>query len=651
MKLKSVRIQNYRSIRDSNEFDVNDITCLVGKNEAGKTAILRALYCLNPIIPEDGKYDLDIDYPRSIVEDYRYDIDNGKIDPALVVQANFILEESDLEELKGDWSNNIVTNLEFKLSKGYDNQLQYYFDIDEHAFVDAFLKKLQLSDEILKTIEGVNSFSLLAEKLSKFSNVDEIINHITEITSSGLLNYLFVNYFEKRVPVFLYFDEYYQMAGSVNIQKLLERKNDKQLLDSDHPILGLIELARIDLEKISTAQNTEVLISKLEGASNHLTSKVLEYWSQNKYIELKFDIRNGLPHDPLEMRNGLNILGRVWNTKHKVSIPIGTRSKGFIWFFSFLAWFSTQKWEDKSIILLLDEPALYLHAKAQEDMLRFMERELKPEHQVIYTTHSPFMVDSKRFDRARIVEDKSMESDKKLPIELEGTKVITDVLESDSDSIFPLQAALGYEIYQTLFVSPNCLVVEGISDLLYLQTMSEVLSKLGRTHLDLKWTITPVGGSDKVPTFIALLGSQNDLNVATLLDIQRSDKQKIENLYKKKLLQKKQVLTYGDFTDLKDADVEDMFDEDFYLSVINKEYKSELPTAISISDLSEHEPKILTRLEKYFEKFPLKNGTSFSHYRPARCFAENISEFEKSVSEKTLNQFEKAFISLNKLLK
>ena len=94
---------------------------------------------------------------------------------------------------------------------------------------------------------------------------------------------------------------------------------------------------------------------------------------------------------------------------------LGTRSRGFVWFFSFLAWLSQQQRKGIPLILLLDEPGLVLHASAQGDLLRYIEAELKPHHQVIYTTHSPFMVDPKNFDRVRIVRDRSMEADSQLP--------------------------------------------------------------------------------------------------------------------------------------------------------------------------------------------------------------------------------------------
>ena len=120
------------------------------------------------------------------------------------------------------------------------------------------------------------------------------------------------------------------------------------------------------------------------------------------------------------------------------------------------------------------------------------------------------------------------------------------------------------EKMQVSFDNPNILVVEGVSDLLYLQTISALLDSQHREKLSSQWTITPVGGADKVPTFVALLGAQKRLKIATLIDFQKKDQQTIENLYKKKLLEKKNVFTFADFTRSSEADIEDMFGIDFY---------------------------------------------------------------------------------------
>lgn len=442
------------------------------------------------------------------------------------------------------------------------------------------------------------------------------------------------------------------MEGQVNIQELKARQATK-LLDSDRPMLGLIDLARLNLDQLVAPQNTQALINKLEGASNYLSKQIFKYWSQNQHISVKFDIRPGLPGDPERMREGTNLWGFVYDSAQQVTIRLGTRSRGFIWFFSFLAWFSQQRKNNRPLILLLDEPGLFLHASAQGDLLRYIEEELKPHHQVVYTTHSPFMIDAHHFERVRIIRNKSMEvreGDQGLPPDQIGTKVLADVLEADEGSLFPLQGALAYDITQTLFVGPNTVIVEGVSDMFYVSAVTALLERSGRTGLSSKWTLSPVGGADKVSTFVALFRSQKGLNLATLIDVQKKDEQKIENLYKQKLLQKRQVLTFADFTGTSEADIEDMFDVPFYLKLVNAEYKTGLTKPIVEADLPPH-PRVLVRLEKYFEATPLKTGVHFNHYRPARYFSEHADDLAAEISGQSLQRFEDAFKALNALLK
>jgi hypothetical protein len=415
-------------------------------------------------------------------------------------------------------------------------------------------------------------------------------------------------------------------------------------------LLGLINLARIKLDDLLNVKRTLELTNTLEGAGNHLTRQILKYWSQNKHLQMKFDVREAKPEDPEHMRAGVNIWGKVYDSVHWATTELGSRSRGFVWFFSFLAWYEDVKRSGQNVVLLLDEPGLSLHGKAQADLLRYIEGELKPHHQVIYTTHSPFMVDPSHFDRVRIVQDAGIDADSVLPPEKDGTKVLTDIFDASEDSLFPLQGALGYEIHQTLFVGPNSLVVEGPADLFFLRGMSSILEREDRTGLSEKWTITPVGGSGKVPTFVALLAPQKGLNIATLLDIQSGDRQIVENLYKKKLLEKKRVLTYADFTGTAEADVEDMFERDFYLQLVNAEFDKQLQRPLTIGDINKHSPRVLPAIEAAFKSMPLKAG-EFGHFRPARYFSERLETLKSKVDEATKARFEAAFARLNALLK
>lgn len=685
MRLATVRITEFKSIKDSGTFQVGDVTCLVGRNESGKTALLQALYRLNPVIEGQGRFDVTEDYPRAEEEEYQQAIERKQKTPATVVDARFTLETAELNAIEAELGPRALTEPTLALLKGYGNSLGPYLWVDEGEICRFLVSKAGIADELAKeklswtTLKEMaaglearsqrqagavsaaqTAANALADPDDKAKGLAEALTlqeptaaktlreKLAGILKSGVISHIYTTHLKPNVPKFLYFDEYYQMVGQLNIEQLKQRQANNKLLDSDRPMLGLIELARLNLDQLLATDRTEALLNKLEGTSNHLSRQVLKYWSQNRHLSVRFDVRPAKPNDPEDMKSGTNLWGLVYDSAHMATTRLGTRSKGFVWFFSFLAWFSQQKKTGQKLILLLDEPGLALHGTAQSDLLRYVEAELKPHHQVIYTTHSPFMVDPTHFDRVRIVEDKSAEMEEVEVGKIPGTKIYTDVLEVSQGSLFPLQGALGYDLSQTLFVGRNSLIVEGVSDLLYLQTVSALLESQGRVALDGEWTITPVGGADKVPTFAALLGAQKGMKLATLIDVQQKDKQTIENLYKRKLLSQKNVLTFADFTGKKEADIEDMFDPAFYLGLVNAEYKNALQKPLANSDLPKRE-RVLSAIDAHLQKNPLTIG-HFNHYRPARYFAENIGKLSAGTSSDTLDRFEHAFKRLNAIL-
>lgn len=694
MRLRTVRVREFKSIWDSNAFEIDKVACLVGKNESGKTALLQALYRLNPIIDNEASFDVTDDYPRSEVENYLQDVESGRREHAVVVEATFELGAAELDTIGKEYGGGVLERPEVVVSKGYAPdgsggcKLFVSVPVAEPVLVKNLIESAKLPKAVTVKAKKKSTLAQLSTYLSengqkrdeaatkaqaaanqledeaeKAAALEEsktraeseqakaLRARLTELLKHESLGiHIWQSILKPHLPKFLYFDEYYQMRGHENVQALQKRIAEKKLKPSDHPLLGLIELARLDLDKLLTTKRTQELKNKLEGASNYLSTQILKYWSQNKHLRMNFDVRRALSGDPEEMTEGTNIWGEVFDSKHLVSTALGTRSAGFVWFFSFLAWYSGVKKRNEPLVLLLDEPGHSLHGKAQEDLLRYFEAEVvtNPKHQLLYTTHSPFMVDSRHFERVRIVQDKSIDTDDQLPREEDGTKVFTEVLDATPDSLFPLQGALGYEIYQTLFIGPNSLVVEGASDLLYIQTISGILEGKGRVGLDSRWTITPVGGSDKVPTFVALIGSQKNLNIATLIDFQKGDQQMIENLYKKKLLKKSHVLTFADFTGETEADIEDMFDEKFYVQLVNEEFSGSLAVKLKATNLTSQAPRILVRIEQYFGTNPLKGRAKFNHYRPARFFAQNVSTL--AIPEATLDRFEMAFKDVNALL-
>lgn len=653
MKLREFRVREFRSIWDSGPIQVDDqMTCLVGKNEAGKTALLTALYRTNPIIPEVAAFDETYDYPKREVEDYRFAVENKDRDEAIVVECLYELEDDDSEAVTSVFGPKVLKDKTFT-RKTYYGKANSKFDLmaDESAARKHLANNPSLPDKFkdeLKKTQDWKTFSSVLNTAETTEAVKTLKGTVAQILENGLAFYIFNSLIWPRAPKYLYFDEYYQMKGQANLNALISREDTKQLADSDYPLIGLINLARLNHRQLADAKNTTELKNKLEGAGNHLTGRIVKYWSQNQHIQMRFDVRDAKPEDPPDMRQGINVWGEVYDTVHWAHTPLGTRSRGFVWFFSFLAWYEDIKRQKQNVILLLDEPGLSLHGRAQVDLLRYFEAELSA-HQLLYTTHSPFMIDPAKFGRVRIVQDLGIDAKDQLPKDQDGTKVLTNVFDATDDSLFPLQGALGYEIQQTLFIGPNLLVVEGPADMLYLRAVSAQLEREGRVGLSKNWVITPVGGSGRVPAFVALLAPQKGMNVATLLDIQNSDRVLIEDLYKKKLLKKKQVTTYGDFTGKNEADVEDMFERDFYVSLVNAEFAKELKTPIDPGALNANQPRTLRAIEAHLEANPLNSG-SFGHYRPARYFSENASKLWQQVSDVAKDRFEAAFKQLNALL-
>jgi AAA15 family ATPase/GTPase len=650
--LKEFRVREFRSIWDSGPVGVGEITCLVGKNEAGKTALLKALYRLNPVIDEDARFDVTDDYPRREVSDYQDDVLAKRKPHTTPISAVFTLTGDDVQPVSDLFGPDALLLNEVELFKSYDNSRTFSLQFDEKAAQAHLLASAELVDQTRDQLRSTTDWKSLADTLAAVE-ATAAVTHLRELVAKILKagngsTYAYNTFLARRLPKFLYFDEYYQLRGHENIPALIERKKTGKLAPSDRPLLGLINIARLKLEDLSNIKRTVELSNTLEGASNQLTKRILPYWSQNKHLHLRFDVREARPEDPPDMRTGSNIWGRVYDTAHLVTTELGSRSRGFVWFFSFVAWYEDIKRGDEDLVLLLDEPGLSLHAKAQADLLRYFEEQLRPHNQVVYTTHSPFMIDPRHFERVLVVQDASIDAD--VPQDHDGTRVLTNVLDASDDSLFPLQGALGYEIHQTLFVGPNTLIVEGPADLLFLQAMSSVVQQRGKEGLSDKWTITPVGGAGKVPTFVALLSSQTGLKIATLLDIQASEKHLIEDLYKKRLLAKKHVLTYANFTGGKEADVEDMFERDFYLRLVNSEFSRDLSTPIALSDLNMKMPRILKALEAHFAGSPMKAGVSFGHFRPARFLTENLGVLEPQISQSTVERFSKAFYALNTLL-
>ena len=304
MRFRTVRVTKFQSIQDSTEFEIGSVTCLVGKNESGKTAILRSIYRLNPITQTGTEFVAAHDYPRSEFVSYEADVEAKRIEPANVVHATFGLELEDVSAISDRFGADCLPSTDspvIALSRGYDNVLRIQdFPIDTLSALHHRIAVSDLPQQLASELQHQDSIEAVRVTLSNADaseSVNELAQFVDHVCAVGMAQYVFAEVLHPRLPKFMYFDEYSQMKGEDNLDALMQRVENNELDESDYPLLGLIKLAGLKLEHLLNLDETETLIARLEAAGNELTQRVLRYWSQNRHIRLKFDIRPAQPKD------------------------------------------------------------------------------------------------------------------------------------------------------------------------------------------------------------------------------------------------------------------------------------------------------------------------------------------------------------------
>lgn len=535
--------------------------------------------------------------------------------------------------MEEDFGKGIISKQIFSITCYYDNtRTATGVVVNFNVFKDWLITSFDVGDQGKELFRSATSFADLENVVTKnetISGTKEIQVELNKIKKGAgkwknpLVGYIYLTYISPAVPKLWYFSDYFSLPCRINLYEFAAGRPMGDLSSEEIKIAkALFELSGLQVSDIQSETNFEAFKAQLEVTSNSITDDMFEYWTTNQNLEIRFDIE----HAANNVRY-LNI--RIYNSKHRVTLPLKNRSKGFLWFFSFLVWFSKiQGNKDSKYILLLDEPGLSLHASVQSDLLRFIDEKLAPEYQIIYTTHSPFMIDSLKLNEVRTVYDTQNPK--------VGSVVSDAVEEKDSDTLFPLQAALGYTIAQNLYVSPNNLLVEGISDLVYLNHFSSALKALGREGISDDVTIVPVGGADKIATFISLMRG-NELSTVCLLDTfteQRAET-RLKKMVEQKIIANKKIIYYHSVLERSFADIEDMFAKDEYVAL----YNGAFGTSIKMSDIDANKP-IMSQLKR------LNGNKSFNHYYPANYMVKNIGIL--TFSDETLNHFEKLFVAINK---
>ncbi|WP_421951085.1 AAA family ATPase [Pelagibacterium sp.] len=662
MELRSFRIKNFRSINDSGEIDVSRITALLGRNESGKSNILRALHSLNPA---DGFEALSPikDFPRhrklSECRDWTPVVDSTwkltkfeqqriaeiwpaaegvtevsigrRYDEVRTVGIAASAPEFDLAAVKSD-ARKIDAAVKAKAAKLTDDAKAKL----EKA-TDAFVSAIGVGQSAAKWAETAKpALAALRQALAvadteltdaqdqKVVALEEMAEAIPQNEEAHKKARHWVI---ERLPVFMYLEDYPEIKGHQDIAKFLQRKDEGKPTAADANFEKLCKVAGLSpdqLQKLLQNNDQETRGQLANRAGAVVTTAIRKRW-KDRELKVRFNLD----------ANHFDTLISDPNSVYDVEVNLDERSRGFQWFFAFYIVFAadTEDGEAEGAILLLDEPGLYLHARSQGDLLRHLEDDFS--NQIVFTTHSPFMVPTHRLDWVRTVNI----------AEEEGTTVSNDP-NGDARTLFPLQAALGYDLAQSLFIGPNNLVVEGVTDFWILSAVSAHLNDQGKVGLDERLTITPAGGAQKVHYMVALLTSEQ-LKVLVLFDDEKDAKATRDDLVKGKLVRSDNVVfaTEAFETPPGEADIEDILDPAIYEALIREAYAKELKG--KKLELNAHIPRIARRFEAAFDEL----SVGFHKTRPTKLFLQKIATDPASVlSAKSEGQFERLFRAINSAL-
>lgn len=616
MLLKTSLIRYYKCFLDAKTIDIEpDITCMVGQNESGKTAFMESLYRLNPLTTgHRTDFDELFDYPR-------HNRGTGQLSYAELnpIESTFELNNVEIGKLEGIFGPGILNSSEMTFSKNYGNETNVQYDVNESAFVRHVTNSKNLDSLSHQHFDSIAQFIEHLQQMNNRDNESEKL--LTQLVNFDLYSHLRPRLISL-MPKFLYFDEFSVLPSRFSIPKVLQTPVE-QLTREEITAKALLGMAEINEENFSNSDYEQRKVM-LETASREITNELFQYWSQNKHLRVDFD--SVFETNTGELGTAPFIDIRIWNDDQRVSLKFKERSKGFIWFFSFLVYLHELFKPENKLVLLLDEPGRGLHPAAQQDLVRFMEERLSGDHQIIYSTHSPFMIDPKKLYRVRTVEDNGRT----------GSRFIKDINKGQPESLMPVRASLGHQLSQTNLLGPHSLLVEHVSDIIFLQIMSFILKSRDREGLNDRWSIVPSGDIGNLPSWIGMI--DDDMKPVILANVREAQKNTLLEYSKQKYLNPERLLLVTDFTGGAEAEIEDMFEPNFYLNLLKN------------AGLGNFQEDSLPPGTRILERIYQANGVPVNQIKPANYLLIDKNNIIPSVNGTSLDRFEKLFKAINKLI-
>ncbi|MCH2402706.1 MAG: AAA family ATPase [Candidatus Nitrosopelagicus sp.] len=596
MRLRRFRIRAFRCIHDSGDVTVGDLAAFVGRNESGKTTILQGLILLNR-----DEIVSDLDLCDEMVEELKSEIKvaEGVFElneherefvkekfPSLDIKRLKIFRTNKNPEIQYDFEDGKIgeeQNTNLRSWQSITSDLQNFIDtipnhiqerLDTDFFqlssppktIGGFKKDLQIFDESIKSVaseeeEVISEWNELYPKI--LENSDGFLN-----TSERLELEEFIK--DNLHPRIVYFSDYKKILGNINLQDYLHGVKSStsgnveyvEEFDRVETVRNLFYLAELELDKLEEYQNSpSKLIKLLNQASKKLTSRLNPAWKGEPiHVELRF--------------NPGNIMSVIISDVHRDGTITNTgllnrRAEGFKWTFSFIINFAaeTQRSELKEAILLLDEPARNLHPTQQRG-ISDMLKNLAGTNQVLYATHSPFMI----FDYT---------PGNLLVVELERknhlSKIYYEYWKADDATLIPILYGLSRGLVESTVdreIGSNSrpiIIVETMSDTMYLNAFDKFLQDPNISMNPLN--VIPAYNKNSVLP-LAIFYRDHGYNTFILLDNDNESKQIAEQLKNNKFSEVQTIFFEREGKLLQS--IEDYMVTEDYLYAVNQTYEIKL---------------------------------------------------------------------------
>lgn len=227
MKLSKTTIKKFRSINEQQSIDIDKaVTVLVGMNESGKTAFLKAL-SKSLSATGDDKFDVIEDYPRKYLTNYHK---HHATNPDVVAVLEYEIDEADADEINEKFGTQLVTDFKFTVSHKYDNTRVIGIQFDEKSVIEQLSKSEGLSGEGAAAVKSAKTLREAEKKLKAMELTDSakaILESLTKRIAAtkwdNVPSWEVWKHLDDLIPKFMYFSDYDLLPGKMNMAELAQR--------------------------------------------------------------------------------------------------------------------------------------------------------------------------------------------------------------------------------------------------------------------------------------------------------------------------------------------------------------------------------------------------------------------------------------------